>query len=151
MPDSVIIREAQPEDCASVLQLMQQLAEFEGYLSQFSVTEGDILRLSFEQQKFQVLVAEQANKLQGILVYYTLPFTYDLTPWLFIKELFVSESARGRGIGEGLMQRLIQIARQQGSSKIKWEVLSNNLTAQTFYLHMGAKMEQDWQTFSLAL
>ena len=136
---------------------MRSLAEFEGYLDKFAVTQDDIQRLCIEQQKFHILVASQGTcqsgkpVLKGILVWYELPFTYDLFPWLFIKELYVSEAARGQGVGDALMTELIAIAKRRGSNKIKWEVLTSNINAQGFYKKLGAKAELDWQTFSLAL
>lgn len=146
---SVIVRKAQSQDCAQVLELMKKLAEFEGYLTEFRVTEQDILTLGIEQRRFTVLVAEQDQRLLGMLVYYILPFTYDMKPWIFIKELFIEEKGRGKGVGQELMQNLAKECVALGGSKIKWDVLTHNNRARGFYENLGAKQEKDWLGYAM--
>ena len=142
----MIIRHANANDSEQVLKLMMKLAEFEGYSEKFKVTK----KIIKEQinQAFYTLVAEDNEKLVGILVYYFLPFTYDMTPWLFIKELYVDENFRGQKAGEKLMQQAETICQQKGGSKMTWSVLSTNLSAQKFYQSFGASYDKDWQIYS---
>ncbi|MCO1336439.1 GNAT family N-acetyltransferase [Microbulbifer sp. OS29] len=109
-------------------------------------------RRLFKQASFQCLVAENGGTAVRYLAYYALPFTYDLTPWLWIKELYVIDNrqCRRKGIGKTLMERLTSEAHKQGSGKIKWKVLSTNLNAKTFYLQLGASSELEWQIWSLS-
>ncbi|GAA5442192.1 hypothetical protein Misp06_00361 [Microbulbifer sp. NBRC 101763] len=146
------IRYAMPCDGAQLLKMMRVLAKFEGYLSEFKVNERELKSRLFEQADFKCLVAEDNGVIVGYLAFYPLPFTYDLTPWFWIKELYVNDSMkyRRKGIGKSLMQQLIYEARKQGSTKIKWEVLCSNINAQDFYKQLGASVEQQWQTWSLS-
>ncbi len=89
--------------------------------------------------------------MQAYLVYYLIPFTYDLKPTLFIKELYVDESARGQNIGRKLMQRAIADAKEKNCGRLKWDVLSDNIKAQSFYKSLGAKHDARWQGFVLQL
>ena len=144
------IRHAVKEDCEDLLELMKKLAIFEDYIDDFAVTEQDLLEHGFsENQTFTAVVAEHNIKLQGYLVYYLIPFTYDLKPTLFIKELYVNKSLRGKSIGKELMQFTMNDAKEKGCRRMKWDVLSDNIKAQLFYKSFGAKYDERWQGYVL--
>ncbi len=146
----IVIRYARKEDCEDLLGLMKKLAVFEEYIDDFTVTEQDLMVHGFSQSPtFTAVVAEQHACLQGYLVYYLIPFTYDLQPTLFIKELYVNKSSRGENIGKQLMQFTINDAKEKGCGRMKWDVLSDNITAQSFYKSFGAKYDERWQGFVL--
>lgn len=149
MGADTVIRTACEEDLPEVLTLMRQLAEFEGYASSFKVTWQELKQRLIVNHDFEVLVAELENRVAGILVFYTLPFTFDLQPWFYIKELVVKPEYQSRGVGRALMGRLTDLASQRSVTKIRWEVLSDNLAAQNFYSALGAQHNSQWQLFSL--
>jgi ribosomal protein S18 acetylase RimI-like enzyme len=155
---NLTIRHAVKEDCEPLLELMKKLAVFEDYIDDFAVTKQDLISHGFsnEQTKFTAIVAEEAEQgdaqnteLLGYLVYYLIPFTFDLNPTLFIKELYVNKSARGNNIGKKLMQATIKDAKDKGCRRMKWDVLSDNIKAQSFYKSFGAKYDKRWQGFVL--
>lgn len=149
MTDMAKIRPAQRSDIAALLSMMKALAVFEGYAGQFRVTAPELEKRLFGCRDFDVLVAERSQNPCGMLVYYTLPYTYDLQPWVYMKELFVQDHERCRGTGRALMQALIRECQQRGVSRIRWDVLSNNLNAHTFYQSLGGKPADDWQLYYL--
>lgn len=120
----MIIRRAKETDCDALLGLMKKLADFEDYLEDFKVTKSDLLEQGFSQSEptFTALVAELDSELSGYLVYYFIPFTYDLRPTLFIKELYVDKDARGKNIGKQLMQLAISDAKVKDCGRLKWDV-----------------------------
>ncbi|MDC8831621.1 GNAT family N-acetyltransferase [Alteromonas gilva] len=146
---NVVIRKAQSADCARVLELMQELAVFEGYIHKFRVTVPKLGYYLFEQKSIEVLVATVEEDIEGILVYFFQPFTYDLCPWLVIKEFYVSTVYRGLGVGHELFNYARQEAAENKCSKIKWEVLTDNSKAQRFYVRHGAQIESDWRIMSI--
>jgi len=150
MSSPILVREAIIEDCNQLLDLMKKLAEFEGYLDEFAVTEANLIERGFRQKDFYALVAEVDDKLIGMLVYYFLPFTYDLKPWLFIKELYVDSEYRGQGTGQLLMKKAARICQQIGASKMRWDVLTSNHKAQHFYQQMGAEKQTNWSSYQLS-
>lgn len=143
------VRPAQPEDAKAVLALMQALAEFEGYSADFRVTLDELVQRCFVRHDFQVLVAECGGELLGMLVYYEQPFTYDLKPWFVVKELYVRDAFRGSGVGRMLMKSVARHCHLQGGSRVRWEVLTDNLPAQRFYGSLGARANAGWQTWHL--
>lgn len=144
------IRKVVESDCTQLLELMLKLAEFEGYHESFKVTENDLLDGGFKDEpNFFAFVAETKARLIGMLVYHYQPFTYDLKPWMLVKELYVNENYRGCGVGKSLIQAASIEGLSVGASRMKWEVLSDNLPAKEFYLKLGAEHEDRWRTMSL--
>lgn len=152
----MMIRHAIKSDSEALLTLMKQLAVFEEYIDDFTVTTNDLVMHGFthaddREPNFTAIVAEENSSLHGYLVYYLIPFTYDLKPTLFIKELYVNEDARGKSIGKKLMKQAIKDAKEKGCGRLKWDVLSDNIKAQSFYKSLGANYDARWQGFVLKL
>jgi GNAT superfamily N-acetyltransferase len=133
-------------DIPAALHLMRELAVFEEYLESFAATESILLEQGFKLQppNFDVLVAELNSSIQGVLVYYFLPYTASAKPMLFIKELFISDGARGQGIGKALMHEASRIAVSRGCVGMKWTVASWNEAAKKFYAELGAVAHPVW-------
>ena len=148
------IRHAVAADVSRLLELMQRLAEFEHYDADFAVTTEILLAQGFEREPpdFHALVAEDpdaAGVLLGMLVYYIIPFTFRARPTLFIKELYVAHSGRGRGIGEALMRSAAKDAVARGCASIKWQVADWNSRARAFYERLGAAADHIWVDYAL--
>lgn len=127
---------------------MRELAVFEEYERDFKVTEQVLDTLCLKEQRFNVLVVEVNGKVGGMLVYFFQPFTYDLTPWLIIKELYVSSEHRRGGLASALFDEAISRCRKARGKKIKLEVLTSNLRAQKFYIKKGASLVHEWSLMS---
>lgn len=143
------VRRAGQHDATALLALMRELARFEGYLDQFSVSEKDLLERGLgdtSQQEFTAFVAESGNgALLGHALVYMVPFTFDLRPTLVLKELYVDSSTRGTGIGQALMATVMVEGKTQGCARLKWDVLPGNLPAQAFYRSLGGAPDTHWQ------
>jgi GNAT superfamily N-acetyltransferase len=142
----MIVRHWQESDIPAALHLMRELAVFEEYLESFAATESILLEQGFKLQppNFYVLVGEVDSSIQGVLVYYFLPYTASAKPMLFIKELFISDDARGQGIGKALMIEASKIAISRGCVGMKWTVANWNEPAKKFYADLGAVANPVW-------
>jgi GNAT superfamily N-acetyltransferase len=65
-----------------------------------------------------------------------------VTRSLYLKEIYVTEPARDKGIGTSLMQRLCQIAVEQACSRVEWTTDKGNTLAEYFYERFGAPKNQ---------
>lgn len=149
------IRRAVAGDVSALLELMRGLAEFERYDADFAVTAETLVAQGFEREPpdFYALVAEAPDAsgvLVGMLVYYLIPFTFRARPTLFIKELYVSDAGRGRGIGEALMRAAANDAIAHGCASIKWQVAEWNTRARAFYERLGAAADRVWIDYNLS-
>jgi GNAT superfamily N-acetyltransferase len=131
---------------------MRGLAVFEGYAAEFRVTESVLLDQGFRRDPpdFRALVAEGVEgRLLGMLVCYLLPFTFRARPTLYIKELFVAETERARGVGKALMRAASAQALRLGCATIRWQVARWNAPARRFYERLGARADETWVDYGL--
>jgi len=152
--DHIVVREFRKSDTPQILELMRGLAQFEGYSDEFRVTEDDILEKGFgENAIFHAFVGHlsSSSQLQAMVVTYVIPWTYDLRPTLVVKELFVSQQGRGKGLGRSLMEQVVMRAHSIGAARIQWTVLDGNYKAEEFYKHIGGEREKIWHTWKLIL
>jgi GNAT superfamily N-acetyltransferase len=146
------IRKAVESDIPSLLPLMRELAEFEKYVDDFAITDSVLREQGFRRSPpdFRCLIAEENGELVGFLAYYFVPFTYRAKPNLIIKELYIADRCRSRGIGRQLMKAVAREAREAGCGMIKWWVAKWNERGIEFYKRLGAKTDSDWHEFQLS-
>jgi GNAT superfamily N-acetyltransferase len=144
------IRPATIDDAALLRTLIRELAEFEHELELCMIEEADLRRDGFgENPKFRALIAEWDGQPAG----YALFFGYYSTwagPGLFLEDLFVRETFRGRGIGKALLASVARIAVRENCYGVHWEVLDWNEKAIEFYKSLGAKFRDRWRPVLLA-
>jgi GNAT superfamily N-acetyltransferase len=88
------------------------------------------------------LVAEQGEKLVGFAIlnpYFPGP---RLTHGLYLKELYVTDRARSKGVGEQLIQAIQALARKRGDTRVLWTTGEHNTGAQKFYDRLGMRREK---------
>jgi GNAT superfamily N-acetyltransferase len=149
------VRLAGARDAEPLLQLMHQLAEFENYRAGFRVSVGDLLARGLaasQDGQFQAFVTDSGTAgLSGYAVVQEVPFTFDLRPTLILKELFVSQDCRGRGVGTALMSTVLDYARARGCGRLRWDVLPGNEAAKRFYRRFGGDKDSAWENWALVL
>ena len=148
----VNIRAFSDADVPALLTLMKELAAFEDYLDQFVVTEQDLRTRGLRSDPdFTAFVAEADGELVGYAVCYQVGFTFTLKPTVVLKELYVSETARGSGVGKQLFEAIKYHAQNIGAGEIQWLVLPDNGRAKTFYRQHDGKLDTDWERWHLPL
>lgn len=145
----IIIRKAVEKDSEKIWILMEQLAVFEKYIDSFVITPEIVKENGFRKNPadFYCIVAEDKDKIAGILVYYFLPYTAQNQPAIYMKELYVDENYRGQKIGEQLMIALKTEAKNNNCGQIKWTVASWNTAGQKFYERLGATENNEWLNY----
>ena len=146
------IRKAVEADIPSLLPLMRELAEFEKYSNDFAITEEVLREQGFRRSPpdFHCLIAKEGSNLVGFLVYYFVLFTYRAKPNVIVKELYIADRHRSRGIGRQLMKAVAREAKQAGCGMIKWWVARWNERGMEFYKRLGATIDSEWHEFQLS-
>ena len=144
------IRKARAEDILTIAQLIRELAEYERAPNEAIATEEGLREVLFgEKPAAEVLLACEKEVAVGFAVYFFNFSTWLGRPGLYLEDLFVRPSERGKGYGRALLQRLAQIARERGCGRMEWAVLDWNEPAIGFYKNLGAKPQEEWTVFRL--
>jgi GNAT superfamily N-acetyltransferase len=72
------------------------------------------------------------------------------TESVLMNDLFVSEAARGHGVGRALIEASAAVARERGAAHLEWATAPDNLTAQRLYDSTGAE-RSEWVEYELEL
>jgi GNAT superfamily N-acetyltransferase len=146
MPRSVILRKATADDAGLILSLVRELALYEKEPDAVVAREEDFVRDGFgPKPKFHVLIAEERGTAVGFAFYFFGYSTWQGRPVLKLEDLFVRPEARKNGAGRALMERLAQIALEEGCTRFEWQVLDWNTPAKEFYARLGAKVLPEWE------
>ncbi|WP_025236898.1 GNAT family N-acetyltransferase [Mannheimia sp. USDA-ARS-USMARC-1261] len=150
---AIIVRKMAEQDTDQVFPLMQKLAEFEHYIDSFAITPEVVVESGFRKNPpdFYCLVAENEGKIVGMLVYYFLPYTAQNRPAIYMKELYVDETARNQKVGEALMEALKAEAKAHRCTIIKWTVAPWNEGGIRFYQRLGATENREWLNYELSV
>ncbi len=139
-----MIRVGQKEDLSAVLGLVRELAAFENAPDEIEVTVEEMCAWAFGKEKtFDFFVCEIEQKIVGIAVYY-----YKYSTWkgrcLFLEDIIVTESERGKGYGKKLFAEVVMVAKKEKVRRMEWQVLEWNKDAIEFYKKYGSKFDGEW-------
>lgn len=138
------IREGRKDDLPRVLDLVRELAEYENALHEVSNTVSRMEIDGFgDNPIFGFYVAEEADVILGISVYY-----YRYSTWkgkrLYLEDIVVTQSQRGKGIGNLLFERTMQHSIEMNCTGMMWQVLEWNEPAINFYKKYNSKLDSEW-------
>lgn len=88
------------------------------------------------------LLAWDDNDLVGFAAYSFLWPAIGLTRSLYLKELYIAEKARRKGVGKLLMRHLHTLAIERSCSRVEWQTDLENLDAQRFYANLGVPVDE---------
>lgn len=142
-------RLATKQDMPRVLELIQELADFEKEPDAVEVTLSELERDGFgETPKFKCFVMELENKVEGLALVYNRYSTWK-GEVLHLEDLIVSKVCRGKGVGTKLLDEVVKYGKEKGVKRISWEVLDWNESAIKFYEKKGANVMRDWDVVQL--
>ena len=148
---SIQIRRAVKEDCARLLELVNELALYEKAPQEVTVTLKHFEESGFGKNPvWWAFVAEQDGLILGFALYYVRYSTWK-GQRMYLEDILVTENARGKGIGKLLMDQLIVEAKERNLNGIVWQVLEWNEPAINFYKKYNASFDPEWVNCSIAV
>ena len=147
----VTVRQAEERDVPRMFELVNELAVFERAPDEVTVTLEHMLDAGFGSDPVWVgWVAEVGGVIQGMAVCYVRYSTWKGRR-LYLEDIVVTESARGRRIGEKLFLACARYAVEKNHSGMLWQVLDWNEDAHRFYDRFGARYSKEWWNGTLEL
>jgi GNAT superfamily N-acetyltransferase len=151
MGASVEIRPATRQDVGVVLNFIRHLAEYEKLPHAVSATEDTLREALFGARPgAEVLLAYAGGTPVGFAVYFHTFSTFLGRRGMWLEDLFVEPSVRGRGIGKRLLVAVARIAHERGCGRFEWAALDWNTPAWDFYRALGAAPLDDWTSFRVS-
>ncbi|XVJ64692.1 MAG: GNAT family N-acetyltransferase [Lacibacter sp.] len=148
---SIQIRRAVKEDCARLLELVNELALYEKAPQEVTVTLKHFEESGFGKNPvWWAFVAEENGLILGFALYYVRYSTWK-GQRMYLEDILVTENARGKGIGKLLMDQLIVEAKERNLNGIVWQVLEWNEPAINFYKKYNASFDPEWVNCSIAV
>jgi len=147
----VIIRRAVQEDCAPMLELIRELAEYEKALHEVTLTLNEFTEDGFGKSPvWGAFVAELNGEIVGISLYYDRFSTWKGRR-LYLEDLVVTEKMRGKQIGKLLFEATLEHGKSNRYSGMVFQVLNWNEPAINFYKKYSPKFDNEWLNVSIEL
>ncbi len=148
---SVSLRAAKERDVGVILGFIKELADFERLSHEVVATEAMLARHLFgDRPVAEAIVAEFDGAPVGFALFFHSFSTFLGKPGLYLEDLFVTPSLRGKGIGRALLRRVSKLALERDCGRVEWAVLDWNEPAIKFYEKIGAAPMVEWSTYRLA-
>ena len=143
------IRRAVKDDCPRLMELIQELAEYEKAPEQVTATVEHLEESGFGNNPvWWAFVAEVEGRVEGFGLYYIRYSTWK-GQRLYLEDLLVTEKMRGLGLGKLLFERLIEETKEKNFSGMVWQVLDWNEPAIKFYKKYNAVLDAGWVNCSI--
>lgn len=142
------LRSALVDDCATILQFIQELADYEKLRHECVATESDIRKHLFgDRPKAEAVLAEWSGEAVGFALFFHSFSTFLGRPGIYLEDLYVQPRMRGNGIGKALLVHLARLAQQRDCGRLEWSVLDWNAPSIAFYESLGAKPKDEWTVY----
>lgn len=143
------IRRAEKADCPRLLELVQELADYEKAPDEVTVSLGHFAESGFGKTPvWWAFVAEVEEKIVAFALYY-IRFSTWKGQRLYLEDIIVTQDMRGKGIGKMLFDRLIQEGKEKKLQGMNWQVLEWNDPAIHFYKKYDTTLDPEWLNGSI--
>lgn len=140
------IRPAEPADVTDIHSMIVELAVFEK-LEHMVVATEELLHegLFGTKPACEAIVGEETGEVVAFALFFHNFSTFLTKKGLYLEDLYVRQSHRGKGYGTQLLARLAQLAVERNCGRFEWSVLDWNEPAIGFYQTMGAEILPEWR------
>ncbi|GAO17618.1 uncharacterized protein UV8b_06057 [Ustilaginoidea virens] len=161
---SATVRHARREDASVILELIQALAAYEkepridatveairdtiAFAAPASAEDGitvpETEPISPNRPSRCLLLFDPEDKAIALALYFYNYSTWQAKPGIYLEDIFIQPSERGKGYGRRLMVELAKQAVAMQAGKMDWAVLKWNAPSIKFYERIGAKVMDEW-------
>jgi diamine N-acetyltransferase len=143
---TLTIRAARPGEAPLVLAFVRELAVYEKLADEVDATEAMIDAALFAPGATTFCeIAEWDGEPIGFALWFRNFSTFRGRNGVYLEDLYVQPSHRGKGVGRALLRQLAQECVARGWTRLEWAVLDWNAPAIAFYEAQGATVRPDWR------
>ncbi|KAL2168926.1 hypothetical protein VTG60DRAFT_6696 [Thermothelomyces hinnuleus] len=165
--NTATVRHARREDVPAILELIRELADYEHALDAVEATEDKLLdTIAFAPSDSPaagssstlpqteptspskparcLVLTTPSGTVAGIALYFYNYSTWRARPGIYLEDLYVRQSERGKGYGKRLLVELAKEVVAMKGGRLEWAVLKWNEPSIKFYESIGARMMSEW-------
>ncbi|MDQ1206850.1 GNAT superfamily N-acetyltransferase [Microbacterium sp. SORGH_AS 862] len=147
LPDGAQLRAARPGDEPGILARIHDLARYENEPDAVANSVEALTEALFgDEPRVSAHVVERAGDIVGIAIWFLTYSTWTGRHGIWLEDLFVAESERGRSFGRALIGSLAALCVDRGYTRLEWTVLDWNASAIAFYRSLDAAPMAEWTT-----
>lgn len=128
-----MIRDAEPHDEQGWRDLWAQYLAFYDVSLTPEITSATWARLMDPASPVKARLAFDGDRMVGFAIHLNHPSTWVLGNDCYLEDLFLTEAARGKGLGRALIEDLMALARARGWQRLYWHTDEANTTARQLY------------------
>ncbi|MDR2746636.1 MAG: GNAT family N-acetyltransferase, partial [Treponema sp.] len=148
--EHILLRFAEPDDGALILEFVRSLAEYEKLLDSVEADGESFRKYIFDEKKAEVLIAEYDGVPAGFALFFHTFSTFAGRPGLYLEDLFVKPAYRGKGLGKLFLAFLARLALERNCGRFEWACLDWNEPSIKFYKSQGARAMDEWTTYRVS-
>jgi ribosomal protein S18 acetylase RimI-like enzyme len=137
------IRPARREDAAAIAEMADRLRTVLGDPTGNLSPERIVADGFGPDREFSLLVAEREGLLAGYALFLDAYEPAYAARGLYLADLYVSEAARGHGIGRALVAAVGETATARGRTFVWWVAQKGNAAALAFYERVGVDFRNE--------
>ena len=124
---------ATENDIPIIFQFIKELAIYEKMLDQVVATEETLRQSLFGDRSFaEVVLGYEGREPVAFALFFHNFSTFRGVPGIYLEDLYVRQSKRGRGYGKALLAHLARVAIDRGCARLEWSGLGLERTCNRF-------------------
>jgi len=159
--EGIVVRHATREDVEVILQMIQELADYERESDAVKATPDTLLQtiafapsgsgsneqpISASRPARALLLFTPEGTAAGLALYFYNYSTWRARPGIYLEDLFVRPAERRKGYGQLLIGELAKEVVSMNGGRLEWAVLKWNTPSIEFYKSLGARPLDEWMT-----
>ena len=143
------LRFAKRDDAPLIHRMVAELAAFLGDSDMHVASAADYAEHGFgETAKFECVIADYQSQPVGMCLFFGSFSTWTGKPGIYVQDLYISDKARGLGLGKKLLAHVARIGVERGCGYLRLSVDAGNASAQAFYQACGLEWSRSEQIFT---
>ena len=148
---AIHLREPVSEDVPLLVTLIHELADYERLADQCTASEESVRGALFgDDPVLRGVLAFWDDEPAGYALFFRNFSTFLVRPGIYLEDVFVRPTMRGKGIGLALLKYVARYAVERDYLRVEWSVLRWNELAIDFYDRIGAERLDGWVTYRLS-
>lgn len=131
------IRQAMPSDFEQIYSMIKEFANFIKTPDKVTTTPS---QMTEDKDYFKCFVVLDKDKIVGFATYFICYYSWTGKA-IYLDDLYVLENYRGLGVGNILLDKVIETAKKENCKKVRWQVSKWNEKAIAFYQNRGAVID----------